>query len=201
MVRILWAIIFSLSLVSGIDLGKVVDDEVAEYHEISHQDLHTFLRSFKNSRLTFEEARLINETCRRYNLDVIASLARAQGEQGVIINLTDKNYRWRHERFFSYGLTITDSRGNCPYLGFSNQVTNALARIRQFTDEWKPGMKAWVDFYGWVTCRNAATYALHRYNPRWGAASNMGVYNIGNSLFITILAEFRSYWLSFAGSK
>lgn len=187
--------------ISKSDLGSVISDADSKYEVTTDEEIFRFVHHFPGNRLTIDEVRFINETCQAENLPVIDVLARAQVEQGIIVNLDPKFYEWRRDRFFSYGLIIKDARGNCPFLGFSNQVTNAIHRMRKFMDEWRPGAKAYVDFYGEIECKNPATYALHRYNSRWGAASNMGVYNVGNSLFIKILAEFRTIWLSLAGSK
>lgn len=187
--------------ISKIELGSVLSDADSKYEVTTDDEIFRFVHHFPGNRLMMAEVHFINEICRSENQPVLDVLARAQGEQGIIVNLDPKFYEWRRDRFFSYGLVIKDARGNCPFLGFSNQVTNAIHRMREFMDEWKPGSVAHVDFYGNVECKNSATYALHRYNCRWGAASNMGVYNEGNSIFIKILAEFRTIWLSLAGSK
>lgn len=57
-------------------------------------------------------------------------------------------------------------------------------------------MKASVENKGVVTCMNSATYALHKYNPIWGMASNYGVFNMGSSLFVKVLRQFKSGFLT-----
>ncbi len=198
--------VFSLfafcSAITKAELGKIVSNSDFVYQETSQAQAITFVKQFTNNRMTADQVRLINETAKKENVSFIWVMSRIQGEQGLVVNFDDWHHAVRIERLFSYGLSIVDKRtGISPYLGFTNQVTNAIHRMREFADEWKPGRHADVDGFGSVECKNAAVYSLHRYNCRWGAASNYGVYNLGNELFIRILRDFQKLWLSIAESN
>ncbi len=199
---IIQAIFGNLFSITKAELARVVSDSDFIYREVSDEKALAFVKQFPGNKMTPAQVQFINETCRKENVSFIWVMSRAQGEQGLVVNLDDWRHHIRIERIFSYGLSIIDKRtGVSPYLGFTNQVTNAIRRMREFADEWKPGRAAPVDNFGMVDCKNAAVYSLHRYNCRWGAASNWGVYNLGNELFVIILRDFQKRWLSIAESK
>lgn len=196
------AIFGNLFSITKAELARVVYDSDFLYQEMTDEKALSLVKQFPGNRMTLAQVGFINTICRKENVSFIWAMARAQAEQGVVVNLDGWRYNIRIERIFSYGLSIVDrATGVSPYLGFSNQVTNAIHRMRELFDEWSPGAVAPVDNFGLIQCRNAATHSLHRYNCRWGAASNHGVYNLGNVLFVEILRDFQTRWLSVAESK
>jgi len=204
MVVFFFVLLFAGSLfpITKKELGNVVSDSDLAYKEMSDAQVMRFLKQFPRNRMTEAQASFINSTCRKENVGVIWAFSRVQNEQGLVVNFENFKYEWKIERLFSYGLDIYDkTTGTYPYVGFSNQVTAAVHRMREFADEWRSGTAAYVEGWGDVVCANAATYSLHRYNCVWGAASNWGVYNIGNELFVIILRDFQKRWLSITEAK
>jgi hypothetical protein len=179
------------------NIGNLFKDSDMSFHASDVQNLDRFLANFPNCKIDRAKRAHIVAACMKYNIGIFWALSRMQVEQGVVINFDPRFSDIRLARCFSYGLTTeikTVGPKFCPYIGFEEQVEQAVRVMRARADEWRPGMKAWVEEFGWVECKTAATFSFHRYNSRWGAASNYGVYNMGNSLFVTVFNQLRPLW-------
>lgn len=170
-------------------LGKIVQESDFVYIETSDQEIKNFLAAYPNTPFEDYHISYLNKTCKRFNVGVIWALSRSQTEQGIVINLHPFNTAFRLARCMAYNLISKQ-----PPVGFENQIFFSIQSMREWADQWKPGMKTYVQGFGMVECKNAAVFSLHKYNCIWGAASNYGVYNIGNELFIQVLRQFQARW-------
>jgi hypothetical protein len=186
--RRLCAIVFIIATASAVDLSRVVEDEDLMFHAEHSKNVWALLRSYQGNRMTAAEVEWLQVNCEKNNVGILWALARMQTEQGIVVNLDGWNYATRMDRCFSYGFGTHSN----VFLGYSNQVRYALARMRELADEWTPGKDAPVQGHGRVKSQNLATHGLHRYNWVWSTSANFGVYNVGNSLFVRVLREMQA---------
>lgn len=186
-----------VSIALSVNLSRVVEDSDMMFHVEHSENAWDLLKSYHGNQFTSAQVEYLKKICFESKIDILWALARMQTEQGVVVNRDPWNYGVRIERCFSYGF---GTHGDL-FRGYSNQVSNALMRMRELADEWKPGAVAPVQGHGNVQCANLATYSLHRYNWIWGKASNFGVYNEGNALFVRVLREIQDRYRRVVGIK
>lgn len=192
------AILFSMiAFASASDLSRVVEDSDFMFHVEHSKNVWALLSSYHGNRFTAAQVEYLQQMCAEARVDILWALARMQTEQGVVVNRDPWNYEARIERCFSYGF----GTHGMVFRGYSNQVSNALLRMRELADEYRSGASAPVKGFGAVKCANLATYSLHRYNWVWGKDSNFGVYNEGNALFVRVLREIQERYHRVTGSK
>lgn len=188
MILTICAALFSVTnfLITDHDFTNQIQDEI----------IYNLFETWTNTLLSAEDLILIIKTSREAGINPLVSLAKMQSETDVVLNRIPGREQWRRDRAMGYGMYLhyhTNGMKIYKYGGFSNQVINAIPRLRQLFDYYKPGQaKLLLCTDEFIIPENAATMALFRYTPFYGVHSRYGIEQAGNILFVMIFEEFKN---------
>jgi len=148
------------------------------------------LKLYKRNKLTVKDLNIMKEACERYNINPLVLITKMEQEQGLISNKYNKRYSY--ETRYAKACGVHGKKKNGFDWGFKNQVNSACRILRRLYDSYVEGKVLVLSSReGIVYPKNAATWALYRYCPHYGAYDNSGVPNVGNKIFEMIIKRFR----------
>jgi len=165
------------------------------------QGVYKFCKSFKNNPLSYDDVEIIVRYCHLYTINPLPILIKMQMESDLLErNLTNKTVRYLKIRAMGYGMAHNFRLGGLKhyeYGGYQIQIFHAIKRMREFLEEWEPGMKKYViDLKKDIIPANASSYALYRYTPFYGKHNeyNWKYDAIGNMAFSSLFRKYKMGW-------